>query len=46
MPGVKIFDAIDMRSKTASPNPSREDELFKYISGIIKNKGQKPLALN
>ncbi|WP_211218105.1 transposase [Niabella aurantiaca] len=26
--------------------PSWEAELYKYIAGIIKNKGQKPLAIN
>ena len=35
---VKNRDALIM--------PEWEDELYKYISGIITNKGQKPLAIN
>ena len=35
---VKNRDALIM--------PEWEDELYKYISGIITNKEQKPLAIN
>ena len=41
---IQIVFAVQNRQSLI--NPSWEDELFKYISGIIKNKGQKPLALN
>jgi REP element-mobilizing transposase RayT len=35
-----------VQNRQALINPSWESELFKYLSGIIKNKGQKPLAIN
>jgi len=41
---IQIVFAVQNRQ--ALINPTWEDELFKYISGIIKNKGQKPLAIN
>jgi putative transposase len=41
---IQIVFAVQNRQ--ALINPSWENELFKYLSGIIKNKGQKPLAIN
>jgi putative transposase len=41
---IQIVFAVKNRSALISGK--WEEELYKYISGIIKNKGQKPLAIN
>lgn len=41
---IQIVFAVQNRQALIAS--SWEDELFKYIAGIIKNKGQKPLAIN
>jgi REP element-mobilizing transposase RayT len=35
-----------IQNRDASLNPSWEEELYKYITGIVQNKGQKMLAIN
>ena len=41
---IQIIFAV--KSRDSLINPSWEEELYKYISGIIKNKEQKMLAIN
>lgn len=50
MPGtfsqVYIQVVFAVKNRDNAIHPSWEEELYKYISGIIKNKGQKMLAIN
>jgi len=41
---IQIVFAVQNRN--ASLNPSWEDELYKYITGIVQNKGNKMIAIN
>jgi putative transposase len=41
---IQIIFAV--KGRDCLINPSWEDELYKYISGIVKNKEQKMLAIN
>jgi putative transposase len=41
---IQIVFAV--RNRHALIKPEWEDELFKYITGIVTNKGQKILAIN
>ena len=41
---IQIIFAVQNRA--CSIQPSWEEELYKYISGIVKNKKQKMLAIN
>ncbi|HNP78942.1 MAG: IS200/IS605 family transposase [Cyclobacteriaceae bacterium] len=41
---VQVVFAVYQRQKLI--HPSWQEELNKYISGIIKNKGQKPIIVN
>lgn len=41
---IHIVFAVNGRQSLI--NQSWEKELYRYVSGIIKNKGQKPLAIN
>jgi REP element-mobilizing transposase RayT len=41
---IQIIFAV--QNRRALINASWEKELYKYISGIVKNKGQKMLAIN
>lgn len=41
---IQIVFAVQNRESVISA--SWEEELYKYISGIVKNKGQKMLAIN
>ena len=41
---VQIVFAV--KNRQALISPEWEDEVYKYITGIIKNKGQKLLAIN
>ena len=50
--GIGTFSRIYIQIVFAVKNreslirPSWEEELFKYITGIVQNKGQKMLAIN
>ena len=49
--GWNIFPDLysnSLRRTRTSESPPKEwqDEVFKYMSGIIKNKGQKPIIVN
>ncbi|MDR0864181.1 MAG: IS200/IS605 family transposase [Candidatus Symbiothrix sp.] len=41
---IQIVFAVKNRDSLI--NPSWEEELYKYITGIVQNKGQKMLAIN
>jgi len=41
---IQVVFAI--RNREASIHKDWEDDLYKYITGIIRNLGQKPLAIN
>src|SRR5690554_5310124 len=41
---IQIIFAV--RNRKASIHPNWEDELYKYITGIVQNKGQKMLSIN
>jgi putative transposase len=41
-----IHIVFAVQNRNTSLNPSWEDELYKYITGIIQNKGNKMLAIN
>jgi putative transposase len=41
---IQIVFAVEHRDSLISPE--WEDELYKYITGIVQNKGQKMLAIN
>ncbi|NOQ27999.1 MAG: IS200/IS605 family transposase [Bacteroidales bacterium] len=50
--GVGTFSQIyiqlvfAVKGRTSLISPQWEEELFKYITGIVQNKGQKMLAIN
>lgn len=50
MPGtfsqIYIHIIFAVKGRDSLIHTSWEDELYKYISGIVKNKGQKMLAIN
>jgi REP element-mobilizing transposase RayT len=41
---IQIVFAV--RNRDSLINPTWEEELYKYITGIVQNKGQKMLAIN
>ena len=41
---IHIVFAVKGRQNLISPN--RKEEIYKYITGIITNKGQKLIAIN
>lgn len=41
---IQIVFAVEQRESLIAPE--WEDELYKYITGIVQNKGQKMLAIN
>jgi len=41
---IQLVFAVKRRNSLI--NPDWEDELYKYITGIVQNKGQKMLAIN
>jgi len=43
---IYIHIVFAVRNREALIHPTWEDELFKYITGIVQNKGQKMLAIN
>ncbi|MBV6511303.1 MAG: hypothetical protein FMNOHCHN_00783 [Ignavibacteriaceae bacterium] len=43
---IHIHVVFAVKGRISLINHSWEDELYKYITGIIKNKGQKLLAIN
>lgn len=50
MPGtfsqIYIHVVFAVQNRESMIRPSWEEELYKYITGIIRNKGQKMLAIN
>lgn len=50
MPGtfsqIYIHIIFSVKGRHSLISPEWEEELYKYISGIIRNKGQKTLAIN
>ena len=43
---IYIQVVFAVQNRKALIKPDWEDELFKYITGIVQNKGQKMLAIN
>jgi putative transposase len=43
---IYIQTVFAVQNREALINPVWEDELYKYITGIVRNKGQKMLAIN
>ena len=43
---IYIQTVFAVKGRNSLINKSWEEELFKYISGIVQNKGQKMLAIN
>jgi hypothetical protein len=43
---IYIHVVFAVQNRKALIKPTWEDELFKYITGIVQNKGQKMLAIN
>ncbi len=43
---IYIQVVFSIQGRTSLIMPAWEDELFKYITGIVQNKGQKMLAIN
>lgn len=43
---IYIQAVFAVRNRDALINPSWEEELYRYITGIVQNKGQKMLAIN
>lgn len=43
---IYIQVVFAVQNRKAQIKPIWEDELFKYITGIVQNKGQKMLAIN
>ena len=43
---IYIQVVFAVKGKESLINPSWEEELYKYISGIVRNKDQKMLAIN
>ncbi|MDD3877177.1 MAG: IS200/IS605 family transposase [Bacteroidales bacterium] len=43
---IYIQVVFAVRNREALINPLWEEELFKYITGIVQNKGQKMIAIN
>ena len=43
---IYIQTVFAVQNRTALIQPAWEEELFKYITGIVQNKGQKMLAIN
>jgi REP element-mobilizing transposase RayT len=41
---IQVVFAVENRNALIEPN--WEDELYKYITGIVQNKGQKMLSIN
>jgi putative transposase len=50
MPGtftqIYIHIVFAVKGRNSLINPSWEEELYKYISGIVRNKDQKMIAIN
>lgn len=43
---IYIQTVFAVQNRNALIQPAREEELYKYITGILQNKGQKMLAIN
>jgi REP element-mobilizing transposase RayT len=43
---IYIQVVFAVQNRKALINPEWEEELFKYISGIVRNKGQKMISIN
>ena len=43
---IYIQTVFAVKNRNALIQPEWEEELYKYISGIVQNKGQKMLAIN
>lgn len=43
---IYIQVVFAVQNRKALINPEWEEELYKYISGIVRNKGQKMIAIN
>lgn len=43
---IYIHIVFAVQNRKALINPEWENELYKYITGIVQNKGQKMLAIN
>lgn len=43
---IYIHVVFAVQNRKALINPEWENELYKYITGIVQNKGQKMLAIN
>jgi len=43
---IYIQVVFAVQNRNALINPKWEEELYKYITGIVQNKGQKMLAIN
>jgi REP element-mobilizing transposase RayT len=43
---IYIQTVFAVKGRNSLINKSWEEELFKYVSGIVQNKGQKMLAIN
>jgi putative transposase len=43
---IYIQVVFAVQNRNALINPNWEEELYKYITGIVQNKGQKMLAIN
>jgi putative transposase len=43
---IYIQTIFAVKGRDCLINPEWEDRLFKYITGIVQNKGQKMLAIN
>jgi REP element-mobilizing transposase RayT len=43
---IYIMVVIVVKNRASYIKPDWEDELYKYITGIIKNKGQRVIAIN
>ncbi len=43
---IYIHVVFAVQNRKALIKPTWEDDLFKYITGIVQNKGQKMLAIN
>ena len=43
---IYVHTVFAVQNRNALILPSWEEELYKYITGIVQNKGQKMLAIN
>src|SRR6187401_1347499 len=41
---IQVIFAV--KGRTSTIHPSWEEQLYKYITGIVQNKGQKMLSIN